>query len=64
MVLSTGNPIFIEIDISKLEIGNSINLDSLRSDKYEVMLKENPIVCTILAPRVRKTEESAGGKKK
>lgn len=57
-------PEFIEIDISKLEIGQSINLDSLRSDNYEVMLKENPVVCTILAPRVRKTEEATGGKKK
>lgn len=56
-------PQFIEVDISKLEIGQSVNLDSLRTDKFEIMLKENPIVCTILAPRVRKTEEG-GGKKK
>lgn len=56
-------PQYIEVDISKLEIGQSVNLDSLRTDSFEIMLKENPIVCTILAPRVRKTEEG-GGKKK
>lgn len=56
-------PEFLEVNISKLEIGNNINLDSLRSDKFEIMLKENPVVCTVLAPRVKKTEESTGKKK-
>lgn len=56
-------PEFIEVNISKLEIGNSVNLDSLRSDKFEIMLKENPVVCTVLAPRVKKTEETTGKKK-
>jgi large subunit ribosomal protein L25 len=56
-------PEFIEVNISKLEIGNNVNLDSLRSDKFEIMLKENPVVCTVLAPRVKKTEETTGKKK-
>lgn len=57
-------PEFIEVNISGLEIGKSVNLDTLRTDKFEIMIKENPIVCTILAPRVRKAEENTGGKKK
>ncbi len=56
-------PEFLEVNISKLEIGNNVTLDTLRTDKFEIMLKENPVVCTVLAPRVKKTEETVGKKK-
>ncbi len=55
-------PEFISIDVTKLEITETINLNSIRTDKYEFALKGNAVICSIARPRV-KTAEVTQGKK-
>lgn len=52
--LAENLPEFIEVDVTKLEIGKSITLNNLKNDKFEFAIKQNAVICTVLAPRVRK----------
>lgn len=55
-------PEFISVDVSKLEIAESINLDTIRSDKFDFALKSNAVICTIARPRVKIAETPQGKK--
>lgn len=44
-------PDFIEIDISKLEIGNKITVKSIRNDLYEILHADNIVVVAVNASR-------------
>lgn len=46
-------PEFIPIDVSALEIGQSINLHSIKNDKFDFAIKDNAIICIVAKPRVR-----------
>jgi len=57
-------PEVLEVDISGLEIGKSVKLKDLQKEGLEFFIKENPIVCQILPPRVSKTAAVETKKKK
>ncbi len=46
-------PEFIAVDVSKLEIGESINLNSIRDERFDFAIKDNAVICSIAKPRVR-----------
>lgn len=44
-------PDFIEVDISKLKIGENLYVTAAASDKYEIMHDEDEVICMVNAPR-------------
>jgi large subunit ribosomal protein L25 len=44
-------PEFVTINISKLEIGDRIKVAEIKSDKYEILLKDNTVLVLILKSR-------------
>lgn len=50
---------FIEVDVSSLDIGDVINLDTVRNDKLTFAIKTNPVIAQVLRPRVKKAAGTA-----
>lgn len=46
-------PDFIEADISDLDTGQKLYLDSIRTDTVDFVIKSNPVVCQVSRPRVK-----------
>ena len=50
--LPTNLPDFIEVDISKLRIGNKVYVSQLPSDDYKFLHSDNTVVCQVKQSRV------------
>lgn len=44
-------PDFIEVDISKLDIGDNLYVTAAKSDKYEILHDEDEVIAMVNAPR-------------
>lgn len=49
-------PEVIEVDVTKLAIGQSIQLDSLRRPELKFKIKNNALVAHVIPPRVKKAK--------
>jgi large subunit ribosomal protein L25 len=49
-------PEFIEVDVSDLAIGQSIQLDSLKKEEFSFRIKNNALVTHVIPPRVKKAK--------
>ena len=60
--LPTNLPDFIEVDISKLRIGNKVYVTSLFNDDYKFLHPDNTVVCQVKQSRVSNAdlEDEAG----
>ncbi len=54
--LPTNLPDFIEVDISKLRIGNKVYVSQLPSDDYKFLHSDNTVVCQVKQSRVSVAE--------
>jgi len=59
-------PQHIQIDISNLELGSSIHVEDIKSDKFTVLNTEGTVIVSVVAPKVEKEvspEEAAEASK-